>query len=268
MGILKYGMMTNPSKDIIKEILKVRRLGFDYVELAVEIPEAHHDILRKRRKEILRELSRFRHGPVSHTTWQFDLTSDYEEVRQAWLSVAKSSIDVSAMLGCRLMNIHAPILQMFYAQYRRYMKKALDNYVKSMRELVRYASGKGVVIVLENLPTPDTVTLKEYTDIMNRVPGLKAHIDIGHCFMEGGMGMISRYLRTFQDRLEHVHVSDNMGDEDEHLGIFQGAIDYIRVMRLLKKVGYDKGVTLEVHSTSKDLKDSLRILRAIEEEVW
>lgn len=268
MGVLKYGMVTTPSRDMIKEIRLARRLGFDYVELGVEIPEGHHDILRKRKKEIMRELREFRHPPIAHTPYWTDLWSEYDEVREAWVKVCKHFIDVSGMLGCRFMNIHAPILPILYARYRKYMKKALDNHAKSLRELVRYASGRDVIIILENIPSPDAVTFKEYKGIMDKVPGLKAHIDIGHCFMEGGMRAISSYINTFQDRLEHIHVSDNMGEQDEHLGIAQGAIDYVEVMKLLKKVGYDKGVTLEIFSGRKDLRDSLKILRAIEEKVW
>ena len=56
---LKYGMLTKPSRDIIKEIISAKRLGFDYVELGMEMPEGHPDTLRRKRKEILKDLTGF-----------------------------------------------------------------------------------------------------------------------------------------------------------------------------------------------------------------
>ena len=267
-GRPKYGMMTNPSRDMVREIRSARRMDFDFVELEIEIPEGHHDILMKRKKDIIKELSFFRHGPLGHTAYWSDMWSDYEEVRRAWIQVAKKSVDVSSVLGCRKMNIHTPILHGLYGQSKPHMRRALGNFVRSMKELTEYASRKEIKIVLENMPTPDTITLKEYSYIMEKVRGLYAHIDTGHCFVEGGMRTISRYIRTFRDRLEHMHFSDNMGEQDDHIGIGVGAIDYYRVMKLLRRIRYSDTISLEIHSSRKELTDSLKIVRMIEGEIW
>jgi sugar phosphate isomerase/epimerase len=268
IGRPKYGMMTNPSRDIVSEIQSARRMGFDYVELEMEIPEGHHDILKNRKGEILKALKEFDKPPVGHTPYWSDLWSDYEEVRNAWIQVMRKSIDVSGLLGCGKVNIHAPILHGLYGQSRPHMKRAVGNFVRSMKELTEYASRKDIKIVLENMPTPDTITLKEYSYIMEGVSGLYAHIDAGHCFVEGGMRMISRYIRTFRDRLEHMHFSDSMGEQDDHIGIGVGVIDYYSVMKLLRRIRYDKTISLEIHSSRKELTESLKILRMMEEEIW
>ena len=71
-----YGMPTNPGKDILKEIKIAKRLSFDYVELYMESPQGHYDILRNKSTDILRLLKKFRHGPVSHTAYWYELWSD------------------------------------------------------------------------------------------------------------------------------------------------------------------------------------------------
>ncbi len=263
-----YGMMTNPSRNVVEEIRAASRMGFDYAEINIEIPCGHPDILKRERLAILKALKKFEHPPVAHTAYWFDLCSDYEEVRQAWLSVAMKSVDAASLLGCGIMNIHAPILRSAYVYVDAFRKRALRNMVRSLRELVRYASGRDVAIMLENMPDLGGVRFKEFSCILDGVPGLMAHVDTAHAFVEGGMPMVSRYLRTFQERLVHIHFSDNMGLEDEHLGIGQGVMDYARVMRLLKRMRYDRTITLEIYSSMKDLRDSLRIVRAIEEGIW
>jgi sugar phosphate isomerase/epimerase len=264
----RYGMMTKPSSDIIKEIKTTKRMGFDYVELGMEIPQGHYDNYRKNRVGIIKALKAFDNPPLTHTGYWSDLWSDYDEVRNAWIGVFKKSIDVSKMLGCRKMNIHAPIIFGMYKRVNSCKRQALMNAVNSLREIVRHGSRKRIKIVLENMPDPVNMRLEEYSYIVNRVPGLGVHVDVGHSFLEGGMAMVSRYIRTFKDRLEHLHFSDNLGLDDDHIGIGQGIIDYFRVMRLLKRIRYDKTITLEVYSSRRDLRDSLRIIRAIEEEVW
>jgi sugar phosphate isomerase/epimerase len=268
MGILKYGMITDPSRDIVKEIRKASRMGFDYVELGMEIPEGHPDILRKRRRAIIGALKAFRHPPVGHTAYWFDIWSEYEDVRQAWLKVGRKSIDAAASVGCRKLNIHAPIFNGMYKYVESYKKRAIRNTVRSLREMVRYSSGRKVMIVMENLPEVYSMTIKEFSCIMDRTPGLGAHVDIGHAFVEGGMRRVSRYLRIFRNRLEHVHFSDNLGLQDDHIGIGQGIIDYERVMRLLRRIGYSKTITFEIFSGRKDLRDSLKAIKAMEEEIW
>lgn len=264
----KYGMVTNPSRDIVKEIRDAARMGFDYVELFMEIPEGHQQILKRKRSGILKALKDLSHPPVGHTAHWSDLWSDYEEVRLAWIRVMKKIIDEAAFLGCKKLNIHAPLLRGMYHYIGSYRKMALKNFSTSLRELVQYGIKKDVQIVLENIPDPDSVRFREFTYVVNRVPGLGIHIDVDHAFVEGGMRMVSRYIKTFQKRLEHLHFSDSLGMTDDHLGIGQGIIKYERVMRLLRRIKYDKTITLEIFSGKKDLRNSLKLIRNMEDKIW
>ncbi len=51
-----YGLLTNPSNDMISEIRKIHELNFDYVEIGIESPEGNPDIINKRRDEIVKLL--------------------------------------------------------------------------------------------------------------------------------------------------------------------------------------------------------------------
>jgi sugar phosphate isomerase/epimerase len=262
-----YGMPTDPSRDIAKEIGKARKMGFDFPELFMEVPEGHYDILSRKGPGILKALKAFDHEPIAHTAYWHGLYSEYDGVRQAWIDVAKRTMDVARSLGCRKFNIHGPVPNGMYKHSKKHWKRALEIYTKSMKDIVRYASGRDVVIIMENMG-PFGVEFKGFSEVTKSIPELGAHIDVGHAFLEGGMKMIRKYIRTFRNRIEHFHFADNMGVTDDHVGIGQGTIDYFAVMEMLWKMKYDKTITLEIFSGKNDLRDSLRIVKAIEEEIW
>ena len=54
--MLSYGLLTNPSNDIISEIRKIHELNFDCVEIGIEGPEGNPDIINKEKHEIIKLL--------------------------------------------------------------------------------------------------------------------------------------------------------------------------------------------------------------------
>ena len=79
-----YGLITNPSNDIISEIRKIHELNFEYAEIGIEGPEGNPDIINKKRHEIVKLLEGFKQKPIAHTAYWIDLASDYDYIRQAW----------------------------------------------------------------------------------------------------------------------------------------------------------------------------------------
>jgi len=47
-------------------------------------------------------------------------------------------------------------------------------------------------------------------------------------------------------------VSDHFGKEDQHLPIGAGIIDFSKVVKALKGIGYNDTITLEVFSRDRD----------------
>ena len=55
---VKFGMLTNPTHDIIKEIEKAHKLVFDFAEIGIEPPMGEPEILIAKKKAILEELKK------------------------------------------------------------------------------------------------------------------------------------------------------------------------------------------------------------------
>ncbi|MEA2475819.1 MAG: hypothetical protein QOC87_18, partial [Actinomycetota bacterium] len=95
-------------------------------------------------------------------------------------------------------------------------------------------------------------------------PEARFHLDVGHANLRLGKHEKNRaksLLDAFGDRLVHVHLSDNRGGEqDLHLPLGAGTIDWKQVARQLQEAGYDGTVTLEVFSREREhLRTSRRL---------
>jgi sugar phosphate isomerase/epimerase len=259
--MLSYGLLTNPSNEILSEISKIYELNFEYAEIGMEGPEGNPQIINKKKNEIVKVLQKFKQKPIGHTAYWIDLCSDYDYVRHAWILEAMREVRTARKVGIDLINFHANLNGMFYGEKRKIL---LDNLVKSLRKIVRYAEKSKVHVMLENVPLSNGIhDVVEFKYIIDNVASLFVHLDIPHAFTSGGMKSVLNYINTFGDKIIHIHWHDNHGRIDEHLPIGEGLVDHEKAVRALKNINYDRTITLEVFTNSNDARsstDKLKIL--------
>src|SRR4030042_3144395 len=188
MSLPKFGMISNPNLDILKEINTIAKLGVDYVEIGIEWPEGMPDILLKKKDKILKLLKKWDIFAVAHTTWWINFGSQYESVRKAWVTEAKRKIDVAKMLGISKINFHFYSDELNKGVYKNYKTVILNKIIQSLREIVNYASSKNIEVIYENVPRKKRILgINEFKFVQYNVPGLKVHFDVGHAFIENGM---------------------------------------------------------------------------------
>jgi len=250
---MKFGKLTNPTVDVLKEIKTAHELGFDYIEIGIEGPAETPEILLKKKKHILKLLKKYKLFALGHTSYWIDLVTDYEPVRRGWIEESKKMIRLCKELEIKLLNFHAFCIGS-YSSDKKGKKIVLNNFVKSLKELVEYGKKYNVEIMLENMPERhDIIELKDFKYIIDRVQNLKVHLDIGHAYIYDGMKGVENYIKKFKNKIVHVHIHDNHGQCDEHLPLGAGSIDYKKVIKLLKKIKYNKTITFEVFSKDLDL---------------
>lgn len=252
--IPKFGVLTNPFMDILKEIKEIHRLGFDYPEIGIEAPGGMPEIIAENKEKILSLLKKFPSPAIGHTSWMIDLGTPYDDIRKAWVEEGKRDILAANELGIKLINFHG-IYNLVFFEDHGMKRQLLDNYVTSLRELVKFAKGFGVDVMLENVPATSP-SLREYKYVIDNVKGLNVHFDVAHAFISGGMKSVRDFINTFKKEIVHVHFSDSLGCSDDHLPVGKGRIEYEKVVKLLKKIGYDKTITFEVFTDSR--KDSVK----------
>lgn len=254
----KYGLLTNPTHNVVSEINEFAKLGFDYTEIGIEEPYSTNEILRRDKKKILAAIKKNGMFVLGHTSFWNDFGSMHTNVRMGWIKEAKEMINTSSQLNIDLLNFHFfPGVQMI-KKIPEGRKIYLDNFVNTMKEISVFAKSKGITLMLENLPhgKRNLYTIKEFNHVIKSVPNLMVHLDVAHAFIEGGNAKIDEYIRRFSKKLVHLHVHDNHGEDDEHLPIGKGSINFKRVISSLKKIGYDKTITFEVFPDPVDAQKS------------
>jgi len=253
-----YGLLTKPTNEVISEINKFGKLGFDYTEIGIEEPYGTNEILRRDKKKILAALKKNGMFALGHTSYWDDFGSMHTQVRNGWIKEGKAMIDTSAQLNIKLLNFHfypgAAMIKKIPAGRKIYV----NNFIAAMKELSAYAKKKGITLMLENIPhgKRNPYTIKEFSYIVKNVPNLMVHLDVAHAFIEGGNPRIDEYIKKFSNKLVHLHMHDNNGEEDQHLPLGKGKINFKKVASSLKKINYDRTITFEVFTSDLDAKKS------------
>ena len=239
------GAMNNPMRDLYSEIAAIRESGFDYVDLTFEPSRARSsDIDVPRVRAALADAGL---AAIGHTAYYLPIASAIDELRAVALRELERCIDVSAALGITKVNVHPdPRVPLHEPEF------VVEQNIKSFRWLTRYAADRGVQLLFENLSglfgRPDVLGR-----IFDAVPGLGLLLDFGHTNLSVPRNNADEILERIGSRLAHVHMSDNRGgDQDLHLPLGAGRIDWEWVVRLLKARGYDGTITLEVFSPDTD----------------
>ncbi len=249
--MIRYGAMNFPIRPVVEEIETFAGLGFDYLELTLDPPEAHHSKIRSERHRIARALEERGMGLVVHLP-TFVSTADLtDSIRNASVEEMLRSIDLAADLGVEKVVMHP---SMIGGLGPLVMDLAMGHAENSMEKMIRHAEAAGLRVCLENMfPRCRAFFEPEhFAPLMDRFERLEMTLDTGHANIESGGGRrIFDFLNRFGDRIGHVHASDNGGKRDDHLPIGEGNIDFAVLARRLAEVGYRETITLEVFSENR-----------------
>ena len=134
--------------------------------------------------------------------------------------------------------------------------------VRSIQLLSKLAEKYNLQIALENVPEPFPFTMKtvrHFTKFYAETGlDLSLVLDVGHAHISNE---ISLFLKAFKDKIVHIHVSDNIGEIDNHLGLGYGKINWHKFAKSLKRISYSKTVMVEsVEHVEESLKELKRLL--------
>jgi len=253
-----YGAMNFPIRPLLKELESISGLGFDYLELAMDPPQAHYRMIRQQKEELLRTLDRCKMGLICHLP-TFVSTADLtDSLRETSLNEVLESLEVAADLRPLKVVLHPSYIAGLGVFV---MDQARQYALKSLEAIVEKADQLGICLCIENMfpRFHSLVDPEDFVEVFERFSTLKLTLDTGHANIEskGGKKTLD-FIERFYDRIGHIHAADNFGKEDNHLPIGVGTIDFLKIIKALKGIGYDETVTLEVFSRDRDY---LRISR-------
>lgn len=103
----------------------------------------------------------------------------------------------------------------------------------------------GLTLCVENVMETSPDALRQIAEQVND-PRLRICFDVGHAFCQGGE--LAPWLDALAPYISHVHLHNNHGSSDEHLGLPDGTLDMAAVIRQLEALAPQATYTLEVRS--------------------
>ena len=239
---MRIGAMNDPWNDLEKEILWISGAGFEFIDLAVEPP---YGVLSHtmRIKELLQEKDL---DVIGHIDPHIPHAHRHRQIREASLEIIKRSLDQLSRVGARKVTVHPD-----YPSYQQTDEDMIKLHIDSLNQMVPIAESMGLTLMLENFIAPFDWP-GTFVKILESVPKLEVHLDVGHANLCPECGRLEDFFEVLADRIIHLHLSDNKGNDDDHLPLGAGVIDWEWVARTLKQYNYDGSVTLEVFTQNRE----------------
>ena len=241
---MQLGAMNNPMIDVYEEIQLMAHLGFDFIDLTLEPEETYSATVDVGR--LKRAIDGAGLGIVGHTAWYLPVGSPFPALREAAIDELGRCLRVLRELGAAKMNLHPSMKVPLHDE-----EWAISQNVDALARLVEIARPLGMLVMIENMPHFSRVS--HLKPILEAVPEAGLLLDVGHANLDTPYNHTEELLAHFGDRLAHVHVSDNRGGHDDmHLPLGVGNINWVKVVKALKNVGYDGTITIEVFGDDDD----------------
>jgi sugar phosphate isomerase/epimerase len=253
IGLSMLYCLNEPFKSLLKHLQEVT---VNHIELADEGLHA----LNKRRVKKLKEAAKAHNLDFTvHAPWAgTNIASPSPDLRRAVLKRLTKSIVYAGQLDCRLWLFH-PGSKTGLSHI--YPGEDWQQNLQSVRALLRVARREGVAIAIENTPEPFPSLMKSVDDFHRFYGDLEDDIgmvlDVAHANLNR---QIQDFLKQFSKKIVHIHVSDNDGARDLHLGIGYGSIDWENVAKLVKKAEYGNLIMIE---STEHVKESIQFLRRL-----
>lgn len=254
---MKIGMMNNPSKSVYDEAVFCGKVGFDFLDLTIEGPNATTVDIAKL-KPIL---DSFNLTITGHTDPCLPFAYPIQGVRETCLKELERCAGIFSALGAKVMNIHA-----CYSCPPAMKKDLVLFNIEALRPIVEMAASYGLTTVFENYKAPfDRVST--FKNLLTEVPGLKLHLDFGHSNF--GIDKYEVFCGELGEHIQHVHFSDNRSKADDHMPLGVGTVNWKKAVSSLKATGYNSTITLEIFCNDPNmLQKYLALNRELIQELW
>ncbi len=197
-------------------------------------------------------LSKILHGPFM----DLNLGSLDPVIREATYKRYEQTLELCRSLNANRVVLHSSFFPIYYDSY---LKKWLKNAVSGWSRLLDKAREYGITVLIENsIDKSPKAILGLLDEIKDK--NLKACFDFGHYYIFGEKNGLE-YIREYpRESIGEVHLSDNNGKIDQHLGLGKGSLPIPSFFNILDELSIKPVITVEPHSI-KDILVSREYLK-------
>lgn len=220
----------------------VHTIETEYVEI---VDDGLHTLNRKR-VAALNETAKTRgikctlHCPIADV----NIASPSKPMLNASLKRLKQSMAYANELNAELWVLHPGQITGITPFYPG---SAWRQNIRSICLLHEAAQEYGLRMAVENVPQKYGSIMKTTEDfarlyLETGLNDIGIVLDTGHANLEA---QIERFLTKLPEKIFELHLSDNMGENDQHLGIGYGKIDWEQLAAQLKRINFNGIIMIE-----------------------
>ncbi|WP_409200257.1 sugar phosphate isomerase/epimerase family protein [Methanobrevibacter sp. DSM 116169] len=235
-------------EDIEQNLKYFESLNIEYLEILHQYPceEINTEVLNSY------NLNYTVHSPII----DLNIASLNTYIYKSSIEAIKSSADFANKIDSEILVVHPGIIPYLA---RDYEKEVYEKSHPAIKEISKYCDDLGITAAIENMPNIEGFM---YQDIEKLDEFLKSYnlamtLDIGHAYTAG-----YSENQMYFDSIKHIHMSDNYGDNDSHLALGDGEIDFNNIINVFKKKNYNGIYMIEVNNTDY-LEKSLEYIKKL-----
>ena len=217
------------------DVMMLHDLGLPFAEVSIPRPEvfgAQIPSYQKIRDE--RGITYLCHGPREGDP------NDIRSLEHRYLPKLGQVLSLMPQLDMTCLTLH------LWMDPRFVTPDAIAYKVGFLKRVVEIAGAHGIFVCIENL----SETADHLSGVFEAIPQLQMTLDVGHAELLTRYNTSHALIHRFADRIRHVHIHDNRGgnspDDDLHLPLGAGVIDFEGIFERLNRAGYDRTMTLEL----------------------
>ncbi len=217
------------------DVIALSKLGLQFAEIPVTDPD-NFQILQNeyRTRSEATGLYYLCHGPREGDP------NNIETLEAIYFPKLIRIISMMPELEMQLLTFH------LWLDARFVREKTIFYKIDFLKKLTEKAADNGITVCLENL----SENFHQLKDILAAVPALNLTLDLGHAELLSNENTSFGFLDNCLDRIKHIHLHDNLGgttpEDDLHLPVGEGKIDFNRIFQKIRSVHYTGTMTLEL----------------------
>jgi len=185
--------------------------------------------------------------------WQYPLSDAAPAVRAKSIDGVAASIHTAAALGADTVLIVPAVVTPEVTYEQAYERSA-----ESIMRLIPLAEENKVTLAVENVWNKFLLSPIEFADYVDGFGSdcVAAYFDVGNIV---AYGFPDHWIRTLGARIRKIHVKGFDAERHEFVQLMEGTIDWQRVGKALRDIGYDGYVTAELGPAGDPIKGLERI---------
>jgi len=217
------------------DVVLLNELGLQFAEIPITNP-AHFQRRIEEYKALREKLGLYYlcHGPREGDP------NNADTLENAYLPKLMHILSIMPELDMSLLTLH------LWLDPRFVVPDLIAYKVGFLKRVLQRAGDSDITVCIENL----SENAARMAPIFGALPSLNLTLDLGHAQLLSDKNTSFGFIEKFPDRIKHIHAHDNLGgdssDDDLHLPVGKGVVDFDAIFPSLNQIGYPGTITLEL----------------------